>query len=381
MKGNNKRHDFKHGTIYEAQAEDVYPLLTPGSVTLVHSDGPYAVGKADWDRMKVADLAAWYRPHIEAWGRLCAPSASIYHWGTAEGWATVHPEYLRQGWTFRALVIWDKGQGLILKSNPESLRTWPTVTEMCGFYQREGFAAPSGAAQTFAYAAGASDDNQIRKWLCAERARAGLTDSKLEEAVNACGGKGHMICRHSFAKSQWVMPTLNQWIALHAAWNTYGDPSGRPYLQRDLSRMYDVPSVQTEYEALRVEYEAVRAPFTLPPGTTNVWTVGQVQGSERMTDNAGTLHPCQKPLKFADRIVRASSRPGDLILEPFGGTCRIAVACEQLARYKPADARRYVCVEMNADGVDYIGPVLKHIQEIGKQVTLFEGLKQSNKED
>lgn len=86
------------------------------------------------------------------------------------------------------------------------------------------------------------------------------------------------------------------------------------------------------------------------------------------------LHPCQKPLKFADRIIRASSRPGDLILEPFGGTCRIAVACEQIARYKPADARRYVCVEMNADGVDYIGPVLKQIQDNRKQVTLFEGV-------
>lgn len=235
-------------------------------MSLVHSDGPYAVAKAKWDMMKVCDLAAWYRPHIEAWGRLCAPSASIYHWGTAEGWAAVHPEYLRQGWTFRVLINWDK-------VTPPSMLGWKTVkgwqdqTEVCGFYQR-----------------------------------------------------------------------------------------GTP-------------------------------PFNVDgPAVGNVWRVSikalsleQIKAKDKVAhrgdegDVFAALHPCQKPLALIDRIIRASSRPGDLILEPFGGTCRIAVACEQIARYAPADARRYVCVEMNADGVDYIGPVLRQIQENGKQVTLFEG--------
>jgi len=53
-----------------------------------------------------------------------------------------------------------------------------------------------------------------------------------------------------------------------------------------------------------------------------------------------------------------SSRPGDLILEPFGGTCRIAVACEDIAREDAAKARRYVCVEADEDGREYIAAVL-----------------------
>jgi site-specific DNA-methyltransferase (adenine-specific) len=372
------RHDLKHGTIYEARAEDVYPLLTPGSVSLVHSDGPYAMKIAAWDRMKVSDLAAWYAPHIEAWGRLCAPSASIYHWGTAEGWAAVHPEYLRQGWTFRALITWDKGLGFLAgKCDVEGTRTWPTVTEVCGFYQREGFDI-SAMARGEVY----QDLDQQRcaieaaRFLTAERERCGLTRRELSTHFPSRSG-GLTGCVTNWEEG-FNFPTWDIWHRLHTALNGY---PGAPYLQRDLSRLYDEPSLRAEYESLRAEYESLRAeyeslrsPFTLPPGITNVWTVGQVQGPERMKENAGTLHPCQKPLKFADRIIRASSRPGDLILEPFGGTCRIAVACEQIARYKPADARQYVCVEMNADGVDYIGPVLKQIQDNGKQVTLFEGL-------
>ena len=46
---------------------------------------------------------------------------------------------------------------------------------------------------------------------------------------------------------------------------------------------------------------------------------------------------------------------------PFGGTNREAVVCEWLARTSPDEARGYDACELNADGVDYIGPVLRQI--------------------
>lgn len=265
-----KFHELPNGVIYEARAEDVYSLIEAGSVSLVHSDGPYAMNKAGWDRMKVADLAAWYRPHIEAWGRLCAPSASIYHWGMAEGWATVHSEYLRQGWTFKTLIVWQKVGAHPALIGALAAGSWPTITEVCGYYQRGD-----------AYHANESGVSNV-----------------------------------------WAFDSTNG--------------------MRVSERLY---TEETERHT---------------------------GGSGRYYDCRKPLHPCQKPLKFADRMIRASSRPGDLILEPFGGTCRIAVACEQIARYQPADARRYICIEMNADGVDYIGPVLRQIEQNARQVTLFE---------
>ena len=79
------RHELRRGVIHRAYAEDIYPRLEPGSVSLLISDGPYGMSKAGWDRMKPRDLPEWYAPHIEAWGRVCAPSATVCAWGPDEG--------------------------------------------------------------------------------------------------------------------------------------------------------------------------------------------------------------------------------------------------------------------------------------------------------
>ena len=83
-----------------------------------------------------------------------------------------------------------------------------------------------------------------------------------------------------------------------------------------------------------------------------------------------SVHVSQKPLAFWRRIILASSRPGDTVLEPFGGTCRAAFACLGM----PDDeARRYVCIEPDQDGKDYLGAV---VRELGKlQPTLFGGVR------
>lgn len=92
------------------------------------------------------------------------------------------------------------------------------------------------------------------------------------------------------------------------------------------------------------------------------------------------LHPCQKPLDFADRMIRASTRPGERVLVPFGGTCREAVVCEWLARAEPEEARGYDVCELNQDpGRDYVAAVLAQIngedtrRKAPGQVRLFGG--------
>ena len=46
----------------------------------------------------------------------------------------------------------------------------------------------------------------------------------------------------------------------------------------------------------------------------------------------GTGYPTQKPLKLLDRIVRASSRPGALVLDPFCGSGTTLCAAAQCGR-------------------------------------------------
>jgi len=83
------------------------------------------------------------------------------------------------------------------------------------------------------------------------------------------------------------------------------------------------------------------------------------------------LHECQKPLAFYDRLIRSSSRPGDVVLEPFGGTLRAAVACQRLPA---SEARRAICVEPDAKYIEAVRPSLE-FQPVGTagQPSLFGG--------
>ena len=60
----------------------------------------------------------------------------------------------------------------------------------------------------------------------------------------------------------------------------------------------------------------------------DVWTGSLTKSSEK---KAGK-HPTQKPLYLLDRIIRASSNPGDLVLDPFCGSSTTGVAARALGR-------------------------------------------------
>lgn len=313
--------------------------LSPG-YTLAIVDGPYAMGMAAWDRMKLDELADWYRPHLAQVSALCAASASVYVWNTAVGWARLDPVMREMGWTFRALITWDKGPGAMAgKIDTESMRTWFDVTEVCGFYQRE----PSEVDLWNKW----GEAHPVRRYLDGARERAGLSNRDVDEALGVRG-----MARHWFTWTQWCLPSAERYTQLRRI---------IPGLDRDLD---DLRAEHAKlWESFRARWNTVRAPFNPPMGITNVWSAPVVAGPERFKGPDGSaLHPCQKPLHFAERMIRASTRPGERVLVPFGGTCREAVVCEWLARAEPEEARKYDVCELNADGVDYIGPVLAQIR-------------------
>jgi len=370
-------------TVWQADALDIAATLPHGCATLAVLDGPYGVGKADWDRIpRGGCLADLYRPHLDALGRVCAASATVYVWNTAQGWAELHLEMTGRGWGFAGLVTWDKGDGFMAgKCDVKGLRGWYDVTEVCGMYQREAWAPAQAAGATIAYAAGADERNWIRPWLAEEWRSAGLRNADADRVLGTRGMAGHY-----FGASQWSLPTREAYQTLAAEAQRVGPDRERPYFCLDgmdagasyehLRASYE--HLRVEYEHLRAEYEASRPPFNCPLGVSNVWRAPTVAGVERLRDARGqTLHPCQKPLAFAERILRASSRPGDTVWVPYGGTLREMVAAEQIARAEPGQARRVLSCELNGDGVDYIGPAVAQAEGRGMlapgQVGLFAG--------
>lgn len=73
---------------------------------------------------------------------------------------------------------------------------------------------------------------------------------------------------------------------------------------------------------------------------TDVWwmTIVPPGSAER------TGYPTQKPLRLLERIVAASSRPGDLVLDPYAGSGTTGVAAARLGR-------RWLLVDRNPDAI------------------------------
>src|SRR3954465_12915752 len=79
------------------------------------------------------------------------------------------------------------------------------------------------------------------------------------------------------------------------------------------------------YEALKAGNEDIQV--------RSDWTIPLCTGEERLKGRAGKkVHPTQKPEALLARVILSSSRPGDLVLDPFSGTGTTGAAAKRLGR-------------------------------------------------
>jgi len=75
----------------------------------------------------------------------------------------------------------------------------------------------------------------------------------------------------------------------------------------------------------------------------NVWgDIKQLTYKSKELVSRELLNTIQKPEKLMERIIKASSNPGDVVFDPFSGSGTVSVVCERLGR-------RFVACEINAD--------------------------------
>ena len=67
------------------------------------------------------------------------------------------------------------------------------------------------------------------------------------------------------------------------------------------------------------------------PGAAHRWEGDRKQGTVLRFDRPvrSAEHPTMKPVKLFDYLIRNSSRPGDIVLDPFAGSGTPLAACEQ----------------------------------------------------
>ena len=89
------------------------------------------------------------------------------------------------------------------------------------------------------------------------------------------------------------------------------------------------------YEALKAGNEDVQV--------RSDWTLPLCTGEERLKNAEGKkLHPTQKPETLLARVIMSSSRPDDLVLDPFCGTGTTGAVASRLRR-------RFIGIEREAD--------------------------------
>jgi hypothetical protein len=271
---------------------------------VIVSDGAYGVLGFEGDTTDHLDVPAWYEPHVAAWSAAALPSTTLWFWNSEIGWAAAHPTLERRGWRYVSCNVWNKGTGHIAGNvNTRTIRRFPVVTEVCVQYVRE--ARVQGLP--------------LKQWLLAEWRRAGLT---LKAANVACGVKDAASRKYFDQGHLWYFPPPEAMDRLARHANAHGRPEGRPYFALDGAR----PVTGDEWATLRSR-------FRCPHGVTNVWDRGPVNGDERVKTAAGrAVHLNQKPLDLMERIIEASSAPGDVVWEPFGGLFTASLAARRLGR-------------------------------------------------
>lgn len=305
-------------TITFDHAENLYGSWpTP---TCIVSDGPYGVSGYPGDQRKPDELAEWYKPHIAAWSNFATPETTLWFWNTEVGWATIHPLLLAHGWQYRCCNVWDKGMSHIAGNcNTKTLRTFPIVTEVCVQYMKAPQFARNGHFLN------------MQEWLRCEWKQTGLPWRLANEA---CGVRNAATRKYLTADHLWYYPPVDAFVMLARYANKHGDPAGRPYFSLDGQR-----SISGN------EWSRMRAKFHCAVGITNVWREPQVGGDERirgerrqMRYKFRALHGSQKPLKLIERIIEASTDPGGVTWEPFGGLCPGAIVSHKLSRvYRAAE--------------------------------------------
>ena len=80
------------------------------------------------------------------------------------------------------------------------------------------------------------------------------------------------------------------------------------------------------------QYEPIL--YGWPEGATRHWCGDRDQGDvwQIKKPAKNDLHPTMKPVELVERAIRNSSRPGDVVLDPFGGSGTTMIAAEKAGR-------------------------------------------------
>lgn len=285
-------------TLYQGDCLNVLRSLPDDSVNLILTDPPYHTTKkanitGDRDFKTDKSYLNWLDTIAEQWQRVLAPNGSLYCFASLKMAAKVEV-LLDERFNVLSSITWTKPNepgydGWKQKTKKESLRSWYLNSERI----------------IFAESASKEEQNQTAfgSLLKKTRLAAGLSTIQLTEAIGEYGS-----VNHGGAVSNWEtgrnIPDPIQYEKLKAAFSKLSP---------------QVPPLP--------DYEKIIRPFyvTADISYTDIWefpTVKPYPGK----------HPAEKPLNLITHIIKASSYPGDVVLDSFAGSGVVGQAAKILGR-------------------------------------------------
>jgi len=278
-------------------------------IDLVILDPPYwkVVGEHwDYKWRTEEDYRDWCREWFAEIERVCKRSASVYLFGYLRNLVHLFHDIVALGFEFRQEIIVDKGMKSMVGRKTSTYKQFPNTTETIFFFVYN--AKPA-----------------IRECLLQRANELGLRSKEINQKLGVRTNGGGV----------WSLYTGNNILA-----------------QVPTPEMWERLEQVLDFEAPEDLKGFV---FESQMGLTNVWQDIDFYSEDR-------IHRTQKPLLLIQRLIRASSRAGQIVLDPFAGSGSTAVAARALGRD---------CISFEIDS-DMAAKAEKRIQEASMQESLFE---------
>jgi modification methylase len=149
---------------------------------------------------------------------------------------------------------------------------------------------------------------------------------------------------HNIYRVGAILQDLGYWVLNDIVWrktNPMPNFRGRRFTNAHETLLWCARSAETRYtfnyQAMKAENDGLQM--------RSDWLFPLCGGPERLRDEAGRkAHPTQKPEALLQRVILASTRPGDLVLDPFFGSGTTGAVAKRLGR-------RWLGIERDPDFV------------------------------
>ncbi len=327
--------------IHHSDAIDLMRRLPDTSVDLIVTDPPYfgIVGN-DWDNQwkNRQDFLQWMDKVLIELKRVLKSNGSLYIFAShrLQGFIEVGVDK-----HFRGLnnIVWLKTQATAKQTDRTAMRSYIPTVEHCIFAEQK-----NGDSLADDLAGYTDADRQLKKRLFGREIKQAMSELSINthELVEAVGA--YNVHNNGGAATNWTQG--------------YNIPTKQQY---ELIKSYlNMKSLGGKY--LRREYEDLRRPFYLDLAGENECNVWYFRPPSKR------VHPTQKPLDMIEHILNVSSKPNQIILDPFAGSGTTAIAARKIGR-------QFICGDLE---LEYVEIARKRLQDSDpyQATELDNGMKQ-----